>query len=332
MNVRLVLIGLFMGLVGLCAYSCLAPRSAADRLLAEGASLHALAAQASPLEPGTFPASWIHGADCNNDPLIQVHAYNDNLFILRQSKCDTFEAPFLFLLFGDQKALLMDTGSKASSPVYETVNRVVRDWLQTNNMSSIELIVAHTHSHGDHVKGDSQFEGKPFVSTIVGLDLPSVTQFWGFTNFPVDQPTIDLGHRVIDVLGTPGHHPTSVTLYDRRTHLLLTGDLVYPGHLFVFAPEDWPVFQESLRRLVEFSAANPVEWVVGCHIEMGAAPYSPFAYGTAYHPNEHSLELKPDILRDVYRAARAMGDQPQCQILAECVIHPMYLCGPFWNG
>lgn len=332
MHRRLVVASLFLSLLGLGAYRSLAPRTAADRLLAEGVSLDALAAQSPPPEPGTFPTTWIHGADCSSDPQIQVHAYNDNLYILRQSKCDTYEAPFLFLLFGDEKALLMDTGAYDLSPVWETVDRVVRAWLRKNNMTSIELIVAHTHGHGDHIASDWQFPGKPFVSTVVALDLPSVTQFWGFTNFPYDQPSIDLGNRVIDVLGSPGHEPTSVTLYDRRTQLLLTGDIVYPGHLFVFFSQDWPVFKDSVRRLAEFAALHPVEWVVGCHIEMGAAPFSSFKYGTVHHPNEHSLELRPDVLLDIYKAAAAMGNQPQCQIFDEFVIHPVNLCGIFWNG
>lgn len=332
MSRRLILASLFTGLLGLGAYRALAPQTTADRLLSEGVSLDALAAQAPPPEPGTFPSTWIHGGDCVNDPLIQVHAYNRNLYILRQSQCDIYEGNFLYLLFGDEKALLMDTGAKPSSPVWETVDRIVRAWLNANNMASIELIVAHTHSHFDHIQGDSQFVGKPFVSTIVGNDLPSVTQFWGFSDFPFDQPSIDLGNRVIDVLGTPGHHPNSVTLYDHRTQLLLTGDIVYPGHLFVFTPQDWPVFQESLRRLVEFAALNPVEWVVGCHVEMGAAPFASFPYGTDFQPNEHSLEFKPNILLDVYKAAAAMGNQPQCQIFEEFVIHPVNLCGIFWNG
>lgn len=57
---------------------------------------------------------WIHGApDCalSADPPLQVYAYDKDTYILRQSKCTHFEAPFLYLLFGTEKALLIDTGA-----------------------------------------------------------------------------------------------------------------------------------------------------------------------------------------------------------------------------
>src|SRR4051794_20637228 len=57
---------------------------------------------------GTFP-EWNHGANCALEPAIQVHKYNDNTFILRQSLCTSFEGPFMYLLFGDGKVVLEDT-------------------------------------------------------------------------------------------------------------------------------------------------------------------------------------------------------------------------------
>jgi hydroxyacylglutathione hydrolase len=59
---------------------------------------------------------WNKGApDCTatpQDPL-QVHAYDPQTFILRQSPCAHFEANFLYLLVGSDKALLIDTGAVA---------------------------------------------------------------------------------------------------------------------------------------------------------------------------------------------------------------------------
>ncbi|MCP6379482.1 hypothetical protein NL466_27720, partial [Klebsiella pneumoniae] len=60
------------------------------------------------LEPGTLNVNWIHGsANCaqNTDPEWQVHAYNPTLHVLRQNKCRTFEAPFVYLLQGTTSAL-----------------------------------------------------------------------------------------------------------------------------------------------------------------------------------------------------------------------------------
>lgn len=42
-----------------------------------------------------------------------MHAYSEHTVILRQNKSVHFEAPFLFLLFGNERALLLDTGATA---------------------------------------------------------------------------------------------------------------------------------------------------------------------------------------------------------------------------
>jgi hypothetical protein len=111
----------------------------------------------APAVAGTFPDTWIHGADCVNDPKTQVHAYDPNTYILRQSKCETYEAPFLYLLFGETHALLMDTGANPNTPVQAEVKKIIQKWLRRHDKSSIKLIVQHTHGHFDHVAGDGQF-------------------------------------------------------------------------------------------------------------------------------------------------------------------------------
>ena len=66
--------------------------------------------------PGSLDVHWNEGAlDCSatpQDPL-QVHNYEPQTFILRQSPCADFEANFIYLLIGSDKALLIDTGAVA---------------------------------------------------------------------------------------------------------------------------------------------------------------------------------------------------------------------------
>ena len=60
---------------------------------------------------------WIHGspsAKHDTDPEIQVHAYRADTHILRQNKSVHYEAPFLFLLQGVRRSLLIDTGATAA--------------------------------------------------------------------------------------------------------------------------------------------------------------------------------------------------------------------------
>ena len=63
----------------------------------------------------------------------------------------------------------------------------------------------------------------------------------------------DLGGRVLEVTGIPGHHEAAIAVYDPWTGFLLTGDTVYPGRLYV---RDMPAFMDSLDRLVAFAAAG----------------------------------------------------------------------------
>jgi len=72
--------------------------------------LSALSTSAEPV-PGSLPAKWNTGAeDCqgSSQPPLQVHAYEPQTFILRQSPCASFEANFIYLLIGSDKALLID--------------------------------------------------------------------------------------------------------------------------------------------------------------------------------------------------------------------------------
>jgi hypothetical protein len=43
-------------------------------------------------------------------PPLQVHQYNPHRSILRENLCATFEAPFMYVLVGSMKVLLIDTG------------------------------------------------------------------------------------------------------------------------------------------------------------------------------------------------------------------------------
>src|SRR5690348_2998580 len=63
------------------------------------------------LKRGSLAEPWITGGpNCLTVPDWQVHEYNEDFYILRESGCINAEKPFLYLIFGDEKALLEDTG------------------------------------------------------------------------------------------------------------------------------------------------------------------------------------------------------------------------------
>lgn len=268
---------------------------------------------------------WIHGSkDCddNIDAPIQVVQYDQNTWILRQNKCLNFEAPFMFLFLGQNKALLMDTGATKEEedfPLQTTVNQILNDWQKQQN-KSIELIVAHTHKHGDHYAGDIQFEGKP-NTTIVGLQKNDVIDFFMFANWPNDSVEFDLGGRILKIIPIPGHQEASIAIYDTSSKLLLTGDTFYPGRLYM-KKNDWLSFKQSINRLVDFSKNNEVAYILGNHIEMSSSKARSYPMGTTYQPDEHKLPLTKEDLLNLNSALFELGDKPKKEVYGNFIIHP----------
>jgi len=270
-------------------------------------------------EVNGFPPSWPNGTSCGTEEPVFVWAYADDTYILRQSLCTSFEGPFLYLFFGDDKVLLEDTGD-GGIPIQETVQAIIDEWLVAHGKTSIELIVMHSHSHGDHVAGDDQFQGQP-NTTVVGTSLSAVTSFFGISNWPNENVTFDLGNRVLDVIPIPGHQQTHVALYDRRHQLLLTGDTLYPGRLYI---SDFAAYGQSTSRLTAFvEAGNPATWVLGTHIEMTTTPQQDFEFGADAHPNEHVLQLTTAELIELDDAVQAMGGTPQNEPHDDFIIYPL---------
>jgi len=253
--------------------------------------------------------SWRHGVlpgSGHTEPAVQVHRVDDHTFVLRQSKVVDAEAPFLYLLFGSERAVLFDTGATgdpARFPLREVVDELIAAWLATHRRTAYELVVAHTHGHRDHVAGDAQFADRP-DTTVVGADRTSVADFFGFSRWPDQLVALDLGGRVLEITGIPGHQEASIAILDPWTGFLLTGDTVYPGRLYV---EDLAAFTDSLDRLVGLAKSRDVRAVMGCHIEMSRTPGVDYPSGTAYQPDEPALEMSVQQLRRVRDAALAVA-------------------------
>jgi hydroxyacylglutathione hydrolase len=272
---------------------------------------------------GDLDVRWIHGSRSPRratDPPIQVHAYDEHTFVLRQSKAVHYEAPFLYLLCGNERALLLDTGATTDPeafPLRATVDRLLADWLTAHPREHYELVVVHSHGHGDHVAGDEQFADRP-DTVVVSADGDAVRAYFGITDWPSQVVPFDLGGRVLDVFGIPGHHVASIAIFDPWSGFLLTGDTVLPGRLYVL---DFPAFTASLRRLVDFAAEHEVTWVMGCHIEMTNTPRRDYPIAAAYQPDEPPLQLTVRQLTAVRDAAVSVTDRPGVHVFDDFVIY-----------
>lgn len=250
---------------------------------------------------GDLNVVWIHGSPnwSSPEPPIQVHRFDPDTFILRQSKCSqpgtpvnpgpSFEAPFMYLLIGGSRALLLDTGASRSPalfPLASTVGKLLRDHAVALGKPEVPLLIAHSHSHGDHLAGDGQF---PSTTDRVLPNLASIKSRFDLPDWPEGTGTLDLDNRVLDVIPIPGHEPTHIAIYDRRTQILLTGDSLYPGLLVV---NEWPKYVRSIARLKAFADAHPVSFILGAHVEMTNQPGRWFGLGELFQPGEHVLQLQ----------------------------------------
>lgn len=238
--------------------------------------------------PGSMEVDWVVGAtDCtkNDGPAIQVHQYDAATYILRQNPCADFEAPFMYLLIGQTRALLLDTGAVAdegAAPVARTVIQLLTELGQPR----LPLIVAHSHGHLDHRRGDVQFRGRPDV-VVVGNEPAEVQSFFGLDDWPEGVATFDLGGRSLEILPIPGHHPAAIAVYDPLTGMLLTGDNLLPGRVYI---SDLDSFRASSQRLVEFIENRPVSDVLGGHLEMDNEGKL-FAPSSTSRPNQRDLQM-----------------------------------------
>jgi len=243
-------------------------------------------------------AKWLHGAkSCKKDtnPPIQVMQADASTYVLRQNKCVTFEAPFIYVLFGTDKVLVVDTGANESpelSPIYQTVESLIEQQGGRVN-GKPEVLVVHSHSHSDHTKGDSQFLGKAGVEVVATNSQALETQL-GLNDWPNTQSSIDLGGRKLSLIAIPGHQEQSIAIYDAQTEWLLTGDSLYPGSIRV---KNWSDYKNSIRRLFEFSQDMPVSLIMGAHIEFNAEKNKLYKIGSTYQPNETPLGMQVDQLK-----------------------------------
>jgi len=84
----------------------------------------------------------------------------------------------------------------------------------------------------DWTLADRYATGEMFIAEPEGWD----TARYGIAAAPAGRvleagDVVDLGDRAFEVIHTPGHSPGGIALHERRTGILLSGDIVYDGPL-----------------------------------------------------------------------------------------------------
>lgn len=176
----------------------------------------------------------------------------------------------IWLVHGRTRNLLIDTGMGLKPLKAELAA-----------LGERPLAAICTHCHFDHMGGFHEFESRlgcrneadiyaqPGLEATcahpwIGCELLTALPHEGYrledyqirpaalTGYLDEGDVIDTGDRVFNVFHTPGHSPGSISLYERATQTLFSGDLVYDGQLIDNAWHSDPeAYRQSLHRLRE---------------------------------------------------------------------------------
>lgn len=143
-----------------------------------------------------------------------------------------------FLLVGDERALMIDSGMRTHD---------ARDLAA--NLTDLPITLFNTHCDMDHVGSNEQFD-EVWVSP---MELVHPHAPHGVTAVhPVwDGDVIELGGRELEAIALPGHTPGSMALLDRGSGMLFSGDPIQrDGRIYMFGPmRSMAAYIHSLRRL-----------------------------------------------------------------------------------
>lgn len=210
-----------------------------------------------------------------------------------------WEETHCYLLIGDKRALLIDTGLGICN-IYEEVRK----------LTDKPITAVATHIHWDHIGGHKYcpdfYAHKAEIDWLSGkfplpvqavrnmlkdrCELPEafdINAYEIFQGAPTcileDGDNIDLGGRALQVLHTPGHAPGHMCFWESETQYLFTGDLVYKGTLFANYPSTDPQsYLTSLEKIAELPAKR-------------------------VFPGHHSLDVQPENIEQMQDAMQELN-------------------------
>ena len=143
-----------------------------------------------------------------------------------------------FLLTGDNQALMIDSGINTPN-----AKEIVQ------SITNLPIKLLNTHADIDHISGNDKFD-----EFYLG---ENETEYYLNKNKTPnkiitvkDKEIIDLGKRKIQIINLPGHTPGSIALLDINNRVLIGGDSIQDGKIFMFGSgRNIDLFITSLQEL-----------------------------------------------------------------------------------
>ncbi len=178
-----------------------------------------------------------------------------------------------FLFEGREKALLIDTGF-GTLPMRALIAE----------LTDLPVFLVNTHTDRDHTGCNRDFrpvymhpaEMDHYQNALPdGCRMEDVSPLW-------EGDQIDLGYWRFEVLLTPGHTPGSIMLLEREKRMLISGDTIQDGDIYMFgAGRNMQAFQNSLKKVIALSDTFDAIW-----------------------PSHGSYPLSPDIVPKILKGAQ----------------------------
>jgi glyoxylase-like metal-dependent hydrolase (beta-lactamase superfamily II) len=173
----------------------------------------------------------------------------------------TAQGSTMYLLEGSQRALLVDTAQNTQPEEMgkNDLKSVVRHLLGHNNdgtvrANPVDFVVCNTHSHGDHTGKNSQMSDRTVY--FPKGDMPRTNPPPNYV--PADETPGDgvateiaLGDRTIRVINLYGHTPGSLGYLDAENDLVMTGDEIGSGYVWMHLGGTIEQYARSVRHLQE---------------------------------------------------------------------------------
>ena len=203
---------------------------------------------------------------------------------------------YAYLIVGNRQAVLFDAGSGTRD-----IRPVVA------GLTSLPVTVIVSHLHFDHLGGATAFgavamidEPQTRADMVAGRFTPRRWSWLGeIDSLPAPTlavsrwikpgETLDLGGRLLKILATPGHTPTSISLYDPAAHVLFAGDYIYPTTLVAETPgASLSAYEATARTLLAQLPPNTILWTAHC-CRAGEAISAPWLTMTDLSDLYHAL-------------------------------------------
>jgi len=213
--------------------------------------------------------------DVKTDPVVEDWYKTTTLFtnthIIEEPKSS--QGNVSYLIEGDSKALMMDTGSGENFGFEGTKMKYL-----LNDLTAVPISLLLSHFHFDHNQNIDEFDNIAFPD-LPSLKQKTVNHIYSFSaeelfsgNFPTSATVtewmplntdIDLGNRIIQLTNIKGHTNESVAVIDKTNKLAFLGDFLYNGTLFLFDTDDVTSYKTSIDHLI--SILDPSYRLFGAH-------------------------------------------------------------------